>query len=119
MQYRKCVLPLVLKDILLSLLISVTLRGRDQMDEESFVSVVETAAHEEIREVVVVEERKIIEEAPRRLQEVLQPLVTVTERDDDWFELLGDVPRKTSYVPPGIAEIPCYASQLYQSKQLP
>lgn len=85
------------------------------MDAESFVSVVGTAADEEIREVVA-EERKIIEEAPRHLEEI--PQQPVTNRDDDWFVLLDIVPRETSYVPPGITKLPCTTSQLYQSKQL-
>ncbi|XP_031154802.2 uncharacterized protein LOC116049367 isoform X6 [Sander lucioperca] len=71
----------------------VTLKGRDQMGAERFVSVSE----EEIREVVS-EERKIIEEAPRHLQEI--PQQPVTNRDDDWFVLLDVVPRKRPYVPP-------------------
>ncbi|XP_018543491.2 uncharacterized protein LOC108890900 isoform X4 [Lates calcarifer] len=75
----------------------VILEGQDQKEAESFVSVVGAAADEEIREVVV-EERKIIEEAPRYLQEI--PQQPVTERDDDWFVLLDIVPRETSYVPP-------------------
>ncbi|KAM7420588.1 hypothetical protein PAMA_015018 [Pampus argenteus] len=75
----------------------VTLNGRDQREAESFVSVVLTAVDEEIKEVVV-EERKIIEEAPIHLQEI--PQLPVRERDDDWFVLLDVVPRKTSYVPP-------------------
>ncbi|XP_071325089.1 uncharacterized protein [Trachinotus anak] len=74
----------------------VFLKERDQMEAESFVSVAGAAAHE-IREVVV-EERKIIEEAPRRPQEIL--LQPMTDRDDDWFVLLDVVPRETSYVPP-------------------
>ncbi|XP_070690933.1 uncharacterized protein [Pempheris klunzingeri] len=73
----------------------VTVKGRDPMDAESFVSVVGTAVDEEIREVVA-EERKIIEEAPRLLQEIPQ----VTDRDDDWLVLLDVAPRETSYVPP-------------------
>lgn len=81
------------------------------MEAESFVSVVETTADEEIREVAVVEERKITEEAPRRLQEVPQPLVTVTEREDDWFELLGVITRETPYVPPGAVLFLCAALQ--------
>ena len=77
------------------------------MEDESFVSVVGTAADEEIQ-VVVVEERKIIEEAPR-LQEIAQQPV---RREDDWFELLDVVPRETSYVPPGTAKITrkCFAA---------
>ncbi|KAG8010144.1 Protein 4.1 [Nibea albiflora] len=75
----------------------VTLKESDPMDAESFVSVVGTAADEVVREVVA-EERKIIEEAPRRLPEI--PRQPVTDRDDDWFVLLDVVPRGTSYVPP-------------------
>ncbi|XP_042281134.1 titin-like isoform X2 [Thunnus maccoyii] len=75
----------------------VTLKEQDQMHAESFISVVRTAAEEEIKEVVV-EERKIIEEAPRHLQEI--PQQPVKERDDDWFVLVDVVPRETSYVPP-------------------
>ncbi|XP_040901227.1 uncharacterized protein LOC121186532 isoform X11 [Toxotes jaculatrix] len=74
-------------------------KERDQMEAESFVSVVGAAADKEVREVVV-EERKIIEEAPRRLQEI--PPQPVTARDDDWFVLLDVVPRETAYVPPVI-----------------
>ncbi|XP_071325079.1 uncharacterized protein [Trachinotus anak] len=75
----------------------VFLKERDQMEAESFVSVIETSADQEIREIIV-EERKIIEEAPRQPQEIL--LQPVTERDDDWFLLLDVVPRVASYVPP-------------------
>uniref|UniRef100_A0A8D2ZE27 Protein 4.1 n=1 Tax=Scophthalmus maximus TaxID=52904 RepID=A0A8D2ZE27_SCOMX len=75
----------------------VILKERDRMEAKSVVSVVGTAADEEIREVVV-EERKIIEETPRRLQEIAQQ--PVTDRDDDWFVLLDVVPIETSYVPP-------------------
>ncbi|XP_034466738.1 uncharacterized protein LOC117776691 isoform X5 [Hippoglossus hippoglossus] len=74
----------------------VILKERDPMEAESFVSLVGTAADEEIK-VVVVEERKIIEEAPT-LQEIAQR--PVTDREDDWFVLLDVVPRETSYVPP-------------------
>ena len=71
------------------------------MEDESLVSVVGTAADEEIQ-VVVVEERKIIEEAPTLREISQQP---VTDRDDDWFELLDVVPRETTYVPPGTDKI--------------
>ncbi len=121
----------MLKSFLLTLLLSVTLRERDLTDAESFVSVVGPSADEEIREVLteersitekvprlVDEDRKITEMAGRRLQEVPQLPVTVTERNDDWWVLLDVLPRETSYVPPGIAEIPCTASKLYQSEQL-
>ncbi|XP_034731199.1 uncharacterized protein LOC117946871 isoform X6 [Etheostoma cragini] len=70
----------------------VTLKGRDQMGAERFVSV-----SDEIREAVS-EERKLIEEAPRHLQVI--PQQPVTNRDDDWFVLLDVVPRKMPYVPP-------------------
>ncbi|XP_029307448.1 uncharacterized protein LOC115021278 isoform X4 [Cottoperca gobio] len=75
----------------------VTLKVSDQMGAESFVSVVGAAVKEEIREVVS-EERTIIEEAPRPLQEI--PQQPVTARDDDWFVLLDVGPRETSYVAP-------------------
>ncbi|XP_054478342.1 LOW QUALITY PROTEIN: uncharacterized protein LOC129110178 [Anoplopoma fimbria] len=75
----------------------VTLTGRDQMGAESFVAVAATATEEDIREVEV-EERKIIEEAPRHLREL--PQQPLPDRDDDWFVLLDVVPRETSYVPP-------------------
>ncbi|XP_053287728.1 uncharacterized protein LOC128448899 isoform X3 [Pleuronectes platessa] len=78
--------------------VSVVIKERGQMEAESIVSVGGAAA-DEIREVVV-EERKIIEEAPRRLQEIAQR--PVTDRDDDWFVLLDVVPRETPYVPPVI-----------------
>ncbi|XP_022617645.1 uncharacterized protein LOC111234028 isoform X1 [Seriola dumerili] len=80
----------------------VILKGRDQVDAESFVSVIGAPAVQEIREIIV-EERKIIEEAPRRPQEI--PLQPVIDRDDDWFVLLDVVPRKTSYVPPVILKV--------------
>lgn len=99
----KCMLLHVLKDFLLTLLTSVTLKERDALDTKSFVSVAQTAPDEEIREVVA-EEKKIIQEAPRLLKEI--PQQPVTDRDDDWFLLLDVVPRETSYVPPGIAKIP-------------
>ncbi|XP_039662865.1 titin-like isoform X7 [Perca fluviatilis] len=70
----------------------VTLMGRAQMGPDSFVSVALTAAEEEIREVVA------IEESPRHLQEI--PQQPLTDRADDWFVLLDVVPRETSYVPP-------------------
>ncbi|XP_062254580.1 uncharacterized protein LOC133964485 isoform X4 [Platichthys flesus] len=78
--------------------VSVVVKERDQMEAES-IFFVGGAAADEIREVVV-EERKIIEEAPRRLQEIAQ--WPVTDRDEDWFVLLDVVPRETSFVPPVI-----------------
>ncbi|XP_042345169.1 uncharacterized protein LOC121945189 isoform X2 [Plectropomus leopardus] len=70
----------------------VTLKERDQLDAQSFVSEAQSAAKEEIRQV------EAIEEAPRLLHEIPQQPVTV--RDDDWFILLDVVPREASYVPP-------------------
>lgn len=84
----------------MTLITSVTPKGRVPMNAESLVSVVGTADGEGLREVVA-DEREIIESAPRRLQVI--PLQPVTE---------------TSYVPPGIANIPCTASLLFQSKHL-
>ncbi|XP_030605420.1 titin-like isoform X3 [Archocentrus centrarchus] len=60
----------------------VTLMGRTDMEESK---------------EIVTEEREVIEEASRYLQEIQQP---VTERRDDWFVLLDVTPRKTLYVPP-------------------
>ena len=85
----------------MTLLISVTTAGRDLIVAESFVSVVKTAADEKIKEVV--EEKKIIDVASVRLEEI--PAVPVTARDDDWFVVLDVVPRETLYVPPGITKI--------------
>lgn len=89
---------------------SVALKGKELIDAESFAS-----ADDETRGAAA-EEGKVIEEALRRLQEI--PQQPVPERDDDWFVLLDALPKETSYVPPGIAKIPCTASQLYQSEQL-
>lgn len=86
---------------------------RAPTEAESFVSGVETAAVEEIREAVA-EERKIIEAAPERPQEI--PLQSAAGREDDWFVLLDVVPQETSYVPPGIATILCAAALLYQKE---
>ncbi|KAM6910447.1 uncharacterized protein FYW49_012378 [Xenentodon cancila] len=77
----------------------VTLTGRAQLDDESCVSVVGVADVEK----VLVEERRIIQETPRYLEEA--PQQSVADRDDDWFVLL-DVPSKeTTYVPPVIPEV--------------
>lgn len=92
---------------------SVVPEERAPTEAESFVPVVETAAVEEIREAVA-EERKIIEVAPERPQEI--PLQSAAGREDDWFVLLDVVPRETSYVPPGIATILCAAALLYQKE---
>ncbi|XP_034553554.1 titin-like [Notolabrus celidotus] len=75
----------------------VTVKGKEELAAESFVSVVQTAAVEEISEVVS-EERKITEEALSDLQVI--PQQPVRDRDDDWFVLLDVLPRETSYVPP-------------------
>lgn len=98
----------------LFLLVSVILKGQEPMGAESFVSVDGTAA-DEIRKVVF-EERKIIEEAPRLLQET--PRQPVTDGDDDWFVWLDVVSKETTYVPSGIAKIPCSASEIYRDKEL-
>ncbi|XP_008294726.1 titin-like isoform X4 [Stegastes partitus] len=79
----------------------VASKDKTQIDEESFVSVAATAEVEESKEVVI-EERKIIEEPPRYLQEI--PTQPVAERDDDWSVLLDVLPRETTYVPPVVAE---------------
>ncbi|XP_034731209.1 uncharacterized protein LOC117946871 isoform X15 [Etheostoma cragini] len=84
----------------------VTLTRRDQMGPESFDSVTQTTAEEEIRKVVAVEE------SPRPLQEI--PQQPLADRDDDWFVLLDVVPRETSYVPPVFLAVP---SQIYPSVQ--
>nr|XP_033496144.1 uncharacterized protein LOC117265653 isoform X2 [Epinephelus lanceolatus] len=77
----------------------VTWKEGDQIDTEVYVSVAQTATEEEIREAVA-EERTIIEEAPRYLQEI--PQQPVINRDDDWFVLLDVVPREAPYVPPAV-----------------
>lgn len=78
----------------------VATRGQDQMEAESFVSVVGAAVVEEIREIVH-EERKGKDETQRQLQEIPQQAVTTR----DWFVLLDVVPRGTSYVPPVAAKV--------------
>nr|XP_020492998.1 uncharacterized protein LOC109986625 isoform X7 [Labrus bergylta] len=80
----------------------VSSKRRGELDAESFVLVVETAAVQEIGEEVS-EERTIIEKAPRELQVI--PLQPVTDRDDDFFVLLDVVPRETSYVQPERVEV--------------
>ncbi|XP_026226577.1 uncharacterized protein LOC113169408 isoform X3 [Anabas testudineus] len=75
----------------------VTLKAREPMDAESFVSVVGTAA-DEIREVY--KERKSVEEAPSRVQET--PQLRVTDKDDDWFVWLDVVRGERTYAPPVI-----------------
>ncbi|KAM8868819.1 uncharacterized protein AB9W97_016473 isoform 7-T9 [Spinachia spinachia] len=74
----------------------VTLTARDLLGAENAESVAATAAEEDPREVVA-EERKIIEKAPRYLQEV--PQRPPPDREDDWFVLLDVVPRASSYGP--------------------
>lgn len=93
-------------------LISVTLKGRDLIGTESYVSVVKTAADEGIKEEVA-EEKSIIDVASMRLEEI--PEVPVTDRDDDWFVLLDVVPKETLYVPPGIT---FYPPSLFYSEHL-
>lgn len=63
------------------------------MDEGKLVSVVEDS--EDYK--VLAEERIVIPEGPRRLEEI-QP---VTERDDDWFMLLDVPSRQTTNVKSG------------------
>ncbi|XP_041798225.1 uncharacterized protein LOC121610272 isoform X2 [Chelmon rostratus] len=76
----------------------VALKGKELIDAESFAS-----ADDETRGAAA-EEGKVIEEAPRRLQEI--PQQPVPERDDDWFVLLDALPKETSYVPPvGVAQL--------------
>ncbi|XP_041843135.1 uncharacterized protein LOC121641205 isoform X3 [Melanotaenia boesemani] len=79
-----------------SYLPQVTLRERAQTDDQAFVSV----AGDVEEEKVLIEERQIIQEAPRYLEEILQQ--QVADREDDWFKLLDVLPSKTTYVPPGI-----------------
>ncbi|KAM9852266.1 uncharacterized protein ACBR49_005367 isoform 2-T2 [Aulostomus maculatus] len=79
----------------------VTSKVPVQMEAESSVSQFATTMEKEIREVIL-EETEIIEEAPRRPEEIPQQLVR--ERDDDWFVLLDVAPRETSYVPPAAVE---------------
>lgn len=103
-----CYLFFYYLDVTLTLFGSVTLKGRDPTEAESVVPEVQTAE-------VVAEERKIIEAAPRHLQEV--PPQPVTDREDDWFVLLNAVPRGSSYVPPGILKIsPALPHYFYQSQ---
>lgn len=100
---------------LLSSLVSTVERA--QVDEgEYFTSTTEFATVEEKTEIIV-EERKLREEEVCRTPEIPPPQ-TITEREDDWLVLLDVVPRESSYVPPGTANIPCTASLLYQSKCL-
>ncbi|XP_075964987.1 uncharacterized protein LOC142969175 isoform X5 [Anarhichas minor] len=75
----------------------VTLKGRDRLGAEGFVSVAGTATEEDVGEVVA-EETKLREEEPRHLQEM--PQQPLPDRDDDWFVLLHVDPRETAYVPP-------------------
>ncbi|KAK2844434.1 hypothetical protein Q5P01_011093 [Channa striata] len=76
----------------------VILKEQVHMDAKSTVSTVGSAADGKITEVV--EQRKLIEEAPRHLQET--PQQPTTDRDDNWFVLLDVIPRGTPYVPPVI-----------------
>lgn len=59
----------------------------------------------EQKEVIVAEERKIVEEEV--WPEIPPPPITVTPRGDDWFVQLDVSPRPTVYVPPGSAMICC------------
>lgn len=70
--------------------------------EEKMSTMVKTIT--ESRKEVVVEEivvQKEEKKLPKQIiteQKISQP---VRERDDDWFFLLGVVPKETAYVPPG------------------
>lgn len=74
-------------------------------DEGQYLTSVTELPTVEKKEVIVAEERKIVEEEV--WPEIPPPLVTVTPRDDDWFVLLDISPRPTVYVPPGSATISC------------
>lgn len=95
--FKKLLFHIVPSYLNLFLFISVTLKAREPMDAESFVSVVGTAA-DEIREVY--KERKSVEETPSRVQET--PQLRVTDKDDDWFVWLDVVRGERTYAPPGI-----------------
>ncbi|XP_077951292.1 uncharacterized protein LOC120810753 isoform X30 [Gasterosteus aculeatus] len=75
----------------------VTLERRDPTGAENAASVAGTATAEDTRGAVA-EETKIIEKAPRYLQEM--PKRPPPDRDDDWFVLLDVTPRESSYKPP-------------------
>lgn len=66
-------------------------------------AVTKTIAVESKKEVVV--EVTTVQKEERRLPTQIIPEMkvpqSVRERDDDWFLLLGVVPRETSYVAPG------------------
>lgn len=85
-----------------------------QEEPERFVSVVQTSVQKEITKVVV-QERKIIIEAPR--QEI--PQQPVRESDDDWFVLLDVVPREASYVLPGITKFPALIHSFMKASNYP
>ncbi|XP_026148920.1 uncharacterized protein LOC113122119 isoform X2 [Mastacembelus armatus] len=80
--------------------------------EESISSVAEVISVESKMEAVVEETVVQKEEKTPPVLKVSQP---VRERDDDWFLLLGVVPREPSYVPPVSLEVP---SQIYQSVEV-
>nr|XP_040021534.1 uncharacterized protein LOC120810753 isoform X7 [Gasterosteus aculeatus aculeatus] len=75
----------------------VTLERKDPTGAENAASVAGTATAEDTRGAVA-EETKIIEKAPRYLQEM--PKRPPPDRDDDWFVLLDVTPRESSYKPP-------------------
>lgn len=80
----------------------MTLERRDPTGAENAASVAGTATAEDTRGAVA-EETKIIEKAPRYLQEM--PKRPPPDRDDDWFVLLDVTPRESSYKPPGSVKI--------------
>ncbi|XP_055358922.1 uncharacterized protein LOC114842461 isoform X3 [Betta splendens] len=76
--------------------------GREKLDAERFVSVVETA--EDVIKEVAFEEIKVREEAPRRAAET--PRLSVEDGDDEWCLLLDVVSREATDVPAVIVKAP-------------
>lgn len=74
---------------------------REEKGTEKFVSVV-TAAADDIKETITVE-KEMTEVASVQLQPIIQH--PTTPRNDDWFMLLDVVPRESSYIPSGTAEM--------------
>lgn len=74
-------------------------------DEGRYLTSVTQSTTVEEKEVIVAEERKMVEEEV--WPEIPPPLPTVTQRGDDWFVLLDVSPRPTVYIPPGSAIISC------------
>lgn len=79
-----------------------------QMDEDTYlISAAEMTIVEKKTEIKV-EEGKIREEEVQAAPDISPPQ-SLIERDDDWFVLLDVIPRQTSYLPPGIVNLPCAA----------